>query len=111
MTAEEFWQFKNGGKPSELSTIHEELITPSYCVSLIEEYHKGRVAAKPFLIVRILISPIFATLSLIGAIFLWLRWVKNYVTYGGEAVAYTKEMNPITLSDLFDKISKGNYPR
>lgn len=37
-TAEEFWQSKNGGKSSEEATEHGELITPSYAITLIEEF-------------------------------------------------------------------------
>ena len=38
MTAEEFWQSKNGGKSSHDATNHEENITPIYAVRLMEQY-------------------------------------------------------------------------
>ena len=40
ITAEEYWQKRNGGKPSEKATKHFELYTPTCVVLLMEDYHK-----------------------------------------------------------------------
>ena len=46
----------------------------------------------------------FAVLSLIGAFILWVRWMGNFVWYGGEAIAYTKKASRKTINDVFHKL-------
>lgn len=46
----------------------------------------------------------FAGLSLVGAFILWLRWVVNFVWYGGEAIAYSDKVARKTINDVFLKL-------
>jgi hypothetical protein len=40
ITAEKFWQKRNGGKPSEKATKDGELISPIQAVILMNDFHK-----------------------------------------------------------------------
>ncbi|MDD5353312.1 MAG: hypothetical protein PHS93_09150 [Candidatus Omnitrophica bacterium] len=53
------------------------------------------------IIIRIFGFPFFISLSLIGALTLWVKWCINFIHYGGEAVAYNEKMRRKTITDLF----------
>lgn len=55
-------------------------------------------------IVRALGFPFFAALSLIGLMVLYVKYMKNYALYGGEAVSYTHETQRKCISDVFHEI-------
>ena len=76
----------------------------------MEEYALKRanfIFSKPLLsavFIRLMGLPFFIILSLIAAIVLWMKYIKNYIRYGGEALAYTKKMNKKTIADLWHKL-------
>tara|TARA_R110000782_G_scaffold262205_1_gene354165 strand:+ start:457 stop:717 length:261 start_codon:yes stop_codon:yes gene_type:complete len=66
-----------------------------------------------FLVVqRIFAFPFFAGLSFIGAFFMWLKWIYNFVKHGGEAVVYTHKMSRKTIHNLLQElIEKDNQEK
>jgi hypothetical protein len=54
---------------------------------------------------RILSFPFFLCLTFIGAMFMWFKWMKNFVIYGGESIAYTEKMSRKTIQDVFMKLT------
>ena len=58
------------------------------------------------LFARILAFPFFLCASFISAIILFLKWNINYIRFGGEAIAYTKEIDRKTIKDVFDKLNE-----
>jgi len=57
------------------------------------------------ILLRIAVFPLFAAASLVSAIAMWLRWIWNFARHGGEAIAYTDEMNRKTIQDVFEKLN------
>lgn len=55
---------------------------------------------------RILGFPFFAVLSLLGALFLWIKYMKNFILYGGEAISYTHKNEPKMINDIYEKIQE-----
>jgi len=58
------------------------------------------------IIQRILGFPFFAGIALVGALFMWGKWMVNFMIHGGEAIAYTQKMNRKTIQDVFQKITE-----
>lgn len=50
----------------------------------------------------------FALLALIGVIFLYFRYLINYIRFGGEAIFYTHKNERKTIKDIYNKITE-NY--
>ncbi|MDB5200562.1 MAG: hypothetical protein JWO92_2525 [Chitinophagaceae bacterium] len=57
------------------------------------------------IIIRIVGFPFFAALALFASLVLFIKYITNYVIYGGEAISYTHKTNPKTINDVFEKIS------
>jgi hypothetical protein len=57
-------------------------------------------------LVRIIGFPFFAALALISMFVLWLKYCKNYILYGGEAIAYTQKTQRKAISDVFNKVQE-----
>lgn len=57
------------------------------------------------IISRIIAIPFFIMVSLISAIFLWIKWNINFIIYGGEAISYHKKINRKTIYDVFEKLN------
>lgn len=76
----------------------------------VETTTKTAIDGKPMLaavlFIRLIGLPFFAALSLIGVLVLWLRYMKNYIRYGGEAISYTKNMQRKTIADVFEQMQK-----
>ena len=88
----------------------EQYIPPTamrFLNEAMEEYAQKRanfILSKPLLLsifIRMIGLPFFIILSLIGAIVLWLKYIKNYIIYGGEAIVYTHKMNKKTITDYY----------
>lgn len=58
------------------------------------------------IIQRVLGFPFFAGLSLVWAIIMWIRWMCNFVWYGGEAISYTNKTSRTTIRDVFTKLQE-----
>lgn len=56
---------------------------------------------------RIIAIPFYMMVSLIGAIFLWIKWNLCFIIYGGEAISYHKKTNRKTIYDVFEKLNNG----
>jgi uncharacterized BrkB/YihY/UPF0761 family membrane protein len=57
-------------------------------------------------LVRLIGFPFFAALALISMFVLWVKYCKNYIMYGGEAIAYTQKTQRKAISDVFLKIQE-----
>ena len=55
---------------------------------------------------RILGFPFFMGLSLLGSLFLWIKYMRNYVLHGGEAISYTHKNERKMIIDVYDKIQE-----
>lgn len=56
------------------------------------------------IIQRVIGFPFFFGITLSGAIILVVKWMANYVVYGGEAISYTEKTRRKTINDIFDKL-------
>jgi len=45
--------------------------------------------------------PFFFGIALVSASLLFLKWIINYVRFGGESIAYTERMQRKTIQDVF----------
>ncbi len=55
---------------------------------------------------RILSLPFVIILFFIGAIFIWISWTYDFIKHGGEIIPYTKEINGISIADVFIELQK-----
>ena len=53
---------------------------------------------------RILGFPFFLALATFGVIILLIKYMANYVQYGGEAIAYTEKTRRKMIDDVFHKL-------
>lgn len=53
---------------------------------------------------RILILPFVLGLTFIGMLFLWVKYVINFVRFGGEFISYTNITQRKTIEDVFKKL-------
>jgi len=58
------------------------------------------------IIYRLIGLPFFMALALIGVITLWLKYVFNFILYGGEVISYTKKTERKTINDVFEKVQE-----
>lgn len=58
------------------------------------------------IIFRILAFPFFFCIFIIGAVLLIINWTYNFIRYGGEASAYNKKVNRVTLPEVFLELQK-----
>ena len=63
------------------------------------------------IIIRTIMFPYFFGLAFVGALFLFVTWIFNYIRYGGEAIAYTSKTNRKTIQDVFNKINEQYYEK
>ena len=50
--------------------------------------------------------PVFATMGLIFALLTYLKYLVNYIRFGGESIAYTHAAQPTTINDLYKELTK-----
>ena len=55
---------------------------------------------------RILAFPFFFGIAFVGAIIMFVKWIINYIRFGGESIAYTDKMNRKTIQDVFVKLNE-----
>ena len=70
---------------------------------------KSNIIKEPIIfiiIVRIFAFPFFCGIALVGALIMWVKWVVNFIKYGGESIAYTDRMNRKTIQDVFEKLTE-----
>jgi hypothetical protein len=53
---------------------------------------------------RILAFSFFFGIAFVGALTLFLKWIVNFIRYGGESIAYTDKTRRKTIMDVFQKI-------
>lgn len=55
---------------------------------------------------RTLSFPFFLGIALVGALIMFIRWMINFVRFGGESIAYQKGIDRKTIQDVFVKLSE-----
>lgn len=58
------------------------------------------------IIQRTLGLPFFICMAFIGVMILFVKFVVNFILYGGEAIAYTQEKQRKTINDVFEKLNE-----
>ena len=53
---------------------------------------------------RILVLPFVLGLTFIGLLILWVKYVINFVRFGGEFISYTNTTQRKTIEDVFKKL-------
>lgn len=56
------------------------------------------------IIKRIVGFPFFIILAALGALISFLKYVKNYILYGGEAISYTHKNQPRQIIEVYNKL-------
>jgi len=55
---------------------------------------------------RTLAFPFFFGIAFVGALIMFIKWIINFIRFGGESIAYTNKMNRKTIQDVFVKLSE-----
>lgn len=58
------------------------------------------------IIIRIIALPFYSGLSLIWLFNLWIKTCYNFISFGGEAIAYNNQLNRKSLTDVFFQLKK-----
>jgi hypothetical protein len=58
------------------------------------------------ILTRTLGFPFFFVLAFIGVLFLFGKYMINYIRFGGEAIAYTAKTQRKTINDVFIKLTE-----
>ena len=53
---------------------------------------------------RILATPFLACATLVFVLVLWIKYMRNFILYGGEFIAYVNKEQPKTILDIYEKI-------
>lgn len=53
----------------------------------------------------LMFAPI-AAITLIGAMILWLKWMINYIRFGGECIVYTDKNARKSIKDIYNILEK-----
>ena len=48
----------------------------------------------------------FALLALIGVVFLYFKYLINFLRFGGEAIAYTHKNERKSIKDIYNKLEE-----
>jgi hypothetical protein len=56
---------------------------------------------------RLIAFPFFAGIALIATVVLWLKYCLNFLRFGGEAIAYTRENGEKTLGNMYYEFMQG----
>lgn len=60
------------------------------------------------MIKRAIALPFFAMFALIASLSQWLRFCKNFMRFGGEAIIYTQKNERKTISDVYNLLKKND---
>lgn len=55
---------------------------------------------------RILTFPFFFGIAFVGSTIMFIKWIINFIRFGGESIAYTDKMNRKTIQDVFVKLDE-----
>ena len=55
---------------------------------------------------RTLAFPFFFGIAFVGATIMFIKWIINFIRFGGESIAYTNKMNRKTIQDVFVKLNE-----
>ena len=55
---------------------------------------------------RTLAFPFFLGIAFVGASIMFIKWIINFIRFGGESIAYTDKMNRKTIQDVFVKLNE-----
>lgn len=58
---------------------------------------------------RILVLPFILGLTFIGLLILWIKYVINFVRFGGEFISYTNTTQRKTIEDVFKKLVENDF--
>ena len=58
------------------------------------------------IVLRLIAFPFFAAISLIGLFVLWMKFIKNFILHGGEAISYTNKMQRKRIADVYEEVQK-----
>lgn len=58
------------------------------------------------IITRTIMFPFFFGIAFFGAFFLFLQWIINFIRFGGEAIAYTRQTSRKTIADVFNRLNE-----
>ena len=58
------------------------------------------------IIQRTLSFPFFLGVALVGASMIFIKWMINFIRFGGESIAYTSKTNRKTILDVFEKVQQ-----
>ena len=58
------------------------------------------------IIQRTLAFPFFFVIAFVGALRMFVKWIINFIRFGGESIAYTEKMNRKTIQDCFVKLNE-----
>lgn len=58
------------------------------------------------IISRILVFPFFAGIAFIGVMILFVKYLINFIRFGGEAISYTHATQRKQIKDIYDKLDE-----
>lgn len=59
-------------------------------------------------LIRVFVLPFVAMLSLVGLLIMWIKYIINFILYGGEFIVYTNNDETKTIQDIYNKLSNKN---
>lgn len=71
-----------------------------------QDYKPSKMKTLFIILQRILAFPFFFGIAFVGALMLFVKWIVNFIRFGGESIAYTDKMNRKTIQDVFVKLNK-----
>ena len=57
-------------------------------------------------LIRLITLPFVSGVLIIGLLYVFFLLLKNYISYGGEFITYTKEASPERIADIYKLIKK-----
>ncbi|MDD3972603.1 MAG: hypothetical protein PHC31_11920 [Clostridia bacterium] len=55
---------------------------------------------------RTLAFPFFFGIAFVGASIMFIKWIINFIRFGGESITYTDKMSRKTIQDVFVKLNE-----
>ena len=55
---------------------------------------------------RTLAFTFFFGIAFVGALIIFIKWIINFIRFGGESIAYTDKMNRKIILDVFNKLNE-----
>ena len=58
------------------------------------------------ILLRTLFFPFFFGMAFVSAFAIFFIWIKNFILYGGEAIAYSSKNEKKTIADVYYKLKE-----